>query len=59
MKITIIHGQNHKGCSYHVSRSLVEKLTTDEDLYNYDFTSDEIKNRKVWHNNGKKSNDWR
>lgn len=32
MKITIIHGQNHKGCSYHVSRSLVEKLTTDDNI---------------------------
>ena len=32
MKITIIHGQNHNGCSYHVSRSLVEKLNTDDNI---------------------------
>lgn len=26
MKITIIHGQNHKGSTYHLARSLAEKL---------------------------------
>lgn len=29
MKITIIHGQNHKGSTYHLARSLAEKLGGD------------------------------
>ena len=32
MKIALIHGQNHKGCSYHVSRFLVEKLANEDDI---------------------------
>ncbi|WP_455538926.1 flavodoxin family protein [Terrisporobacter sp.] len=32
MKIAVIHGQNHKGCSYHVSKSLLEKLTTENNI---------------------------
>ena len=26
MKITIIHGQNHKGSTYHIAKMLAEKL---------------------------------
>ena len=26
MKITLIHGQNHKGSTYHIGRMLAEKL---------------------------------
>lgn len=29
MKITIIHGQNHKGSTYHIVRVLAEKLDGD------------------------------
>lgn len=29
MKITIIHGQNHKGSTYHIARELAEKLNGD------------------------------
>lgn len=29
MKITIIHGQSHKGSTYHVARMLAEKLDGD------------------------------
>lgn len=32
MKIAIIHGQNHKGSSYHVSRFLVEKLESNDNI---------------------------
>ena len=29
MKITIIHGQNHKGSTYHIAKMLSEKLEGD------------------------------
>lgn len=32
MKITIIHGQNHKGCSYHIGRILAEKLADEQEI---------------------------
>lgn len=32
MLITLIHGQNHKGSSYHIGRLLAEKLTTQENI---------------------------
>lgn len=32
MKIVIIHGQSHKGASYHVGRALVEQLGAEEDI---------------------------
>ena len=32
MKITIIHGQNHKGSSYHIGRILAEKLAAEQEI---------------------------
>lgn len=32
MKIVIIHGQSHKGTSYHVGRALVDQLGAEEDI---------------------------
>lgn len=32
MKITIIHGQNHKGSTYHIGRILVESLEQEENI---------------------------
>ena len=32
MKVAIIHGQNHKGSSYHIGRMLAEKLANEEDI---------------------------
>lgn len=32
MKIVIIHGQNHKGSSYHTGRFLVDKLETNDNI---------------------------
>lgn len=32
MKVVIIHGQNHKGSTYHVGRLFVEKLATEEEI---------------------------
>ena len=32
MKITIIHGQNHKGSSYHIGRMLAEKLADEQEI---------------------------
>lgn len=32
MKIFIIHGQNHKGSSFHISRMLAEKLATENEI---------------------------
>lgn len=32
MRITIIHGQNHKGSSYHVGRILAEKLASEQEI---------------------------
>ena len=32
MKITIIHGQNHKGSSYHIGRILAEKLAGEQEI---------------------------
>lgn len=32
MKITIIHGQNHKGSSYNIGRSLVNKIAVEDDI---------------------------
>lgn len=32
MKITIIHGQNHKGSSYHIGRMLAEKLADKQEI---------------------------
>ena len=32
MKTVIIHGQNHKGSTYHVGRSFVEKLATVQEI---------------------------
>lgn len=32
MKIAIIHGQSHKGSSYHVGRLLVDKLESDDNI---------------------------
>ena len=29
MKITIVHGQNHKGSTYHIARMLAEKIVGD------------------------------
>lgn len=32
MKIVMIHGQNHKGSSYHIGRILAEKLATEQEI---------------------------
>lgn len=32
MKIVIIHGQSHKGTSYHIGRKLTERLTTQDNI---------------------------
>ena len=32
MKITMIHGQNHKGSTYHIGRMLAEELETEENI---------------------------
>lgn len=32
MKIVMIHGQNHKGSSYHIGRILAEKLGTEQEI---------------------------
>lgn len=32
MKVTIIHGQNHKGSTYHIGRSLVNKILTENEI---------------------------
>lgn len=32
MQIVLIHGQNHKGSSYHVGRILAEKLTNEQEI---------------------------
>lgn len=32
MRVLLIHGQNHKGTTYHMGRSLAEKLTAPEDI---------------------------
>lgn len=32
MKIVMIHGQNHKGSTYHIGRTLADKLTDKEDI---------------------------
>ena len=35
MKIILIHGQNHKGSSYHMGRMLAEKLATDAQIQEF------------------------
>lgn len=35
MKIVIIHGQNHKGSTYHISRMLSEKLAINDDIIEF------------------------
>lgn len=35
MKITIIHGQNHKGSSYHIGRMAANKLANDAEIAEY------------------------
>lgn len=35
MKITIIHGQNHKGSSYHIGRMIANKLANDAEIAEY------------------------
>lgn len=32
MKIVLIHGQNHKGSTYHIGRMIVEKLTAEKEI---------------------------
>lgn len=32
MKIVIIHGQNHKGSSYHIGRMLIDKIKQDKEI---------------------------
>ena len=32
MKITMIHGQNHKGSTYHLGRILAEEIETEENI---------------------------
>ena len=32
MKIALIHGQNHKGTTYHMGRILADKLASEEDV---------------------------
>ena len=32
MKIAIIHGQNHKGSSYHIGRSLAEQIAGEKEI---------------------------
>lgn len=32
MKVTIVHGQNHQGSSYHIGRILAENITTKENI---------------------------
>ena len=32
MKIVMIHGQNHKGSTYHIGRMLAEVLETEENV---------------------------
>lgn len=32
MKIVMIHGQNHKGSTYHISRMLSEQLAEEKDI---------------------------
>lgn len=33
MKITLIHGQNHKGSTYHVARMTAEKISSNIDEF--------------------------
>lgn len=35
MKITIIHGQNHKGSSYHIGRKIADSLTGESDVFEF------------------------
>lgn len=35
MKIVLIHGQNHKGSTYHMGRMLAEKLAADSDIVEF------------------------
>lgn len=35
MKIVLIHGQNHKGSSYHIGRMIVNKITTQKEISDF------------------------
>ncbi len=35
MKIVIIHGQNHKGSTYHIGRMIVDKITEDKEIIEF------------------------
>lgn len=35
MKITIIHGQNHRGSSYHIGKMLINKIIEDKEVKEY------------------------
>lgn len=41
MKITVIHGQSHKGSSYHITNQMINKiLSDDKEVYEYFMPSD-------------------
>lgn len=41
MKITVIHGQSHKGSSYHITKQIINKITSDsKEVYEYFMPSD-------------------
>lgn len=35
MKIVLIHGQNHKGSSYHIGRMIADKITCDKEIIEF------------------------
>lgn len=35
MKIALIHGQNHKGSTYHIGRLMAQKLAEEKDIYEF------------------------
>ncbi|NLJ39418.1 MAG: NAD(P)H-dependent oxidoreductase [Candidatus Atribacteria bacterium] len=41
MKITIIHGQSHRGSSYHITRQIVDKISDEEKEINEFFMPDD------------------
>ena len=40
MKIVMLNGQNHKGSSYHVGRSIVDKIKGENEVTEFFFPKD-------------------
>ncbi len=41
MKITVIHGQSHKGSTYHITKQIIDKISgADKEVYEYFMPSD-------------------